>query len=131
MHLPGDRSHLASFGNLEAEDLHGLAADRLGDRHARRSGGRIDQHLDLTPLLGVELRVRQSRESVPAVVVPRPVVPVTAVGDLELDAAEDIQTFLALLRAGAKDEGAKPVWRPRSGCMFHFTPGVLSGVSSS
>ena len=52
VHLPGDGPDLARFRHLETEDLHRLAADRLGDGHACRAGGRIDQQFDLAPLPG-------------------------------------------------------------------------------
>ena len=46
VHLPGDGTCFAGFRNLVIEVLYSFSADRLGDGHAGRSGGDIDEDLD-------------------------------------------------------------------------------------
>src|SRR5947209_1416789 len=109
MHLPGDGSSLACRRILERQHLDSLVSGWLSHRHACRPFGGIRPDLNAAPGVDVETILGDFGKLLPAVVVhTRPVIPVSAVGDLELNPADGIEWLLAGLRAvaraGTKDE---------------------------
>src|SRR5579859_2461751 len=107
VHLPGDWADLAGSGILEIEDLLRLTANRLGHGHASCSRRSIGQDFDPAPFVRIVFGFYNRREFFPAgIVLTWAVIPMSAIGYLELNAAQSVQRNLFRLRTGAKDENA-------------------------
>ncbi len=110
VHLEGEGALLAGGGVFEGEDFDGGGAWGLGDGHAGDAGGGIDEDFDAAPLMFVVFGIHQAGEEIIAgVVFAFAVVPVAAVGDLELNSAEGVEGLLAFGGGGAEDEDASAV----------------------
>jgi hypothetical protein len=107
VHLPSDGAGFAGGGVFELENVDGFRADGLRDGHAGSALSGVGQDFDAAPFVDVELRFIDGGERGAAVVVhARAVIPVAAVGDLELNAGQGIERLFARLGAGAEDENA-------------------------
>src|SRR5579859_2847576 len=105
VHLPGDWADLAGSGILEIEDLLRLTANRLGHGHASCSRRSIGQDFDPAPFVRIVFGLYHSGEFfTAAIVLARPVIPMSTIGHLKLDATQSVQRYFARLRTGAKDE---------------------------
>jgi hypothetical protein len=88
VHLQGDETNLPRGGIMKVEDFDTLAAGRLSDGHARSSAGGVRENLHTAPGMDVEGRLLRIVElGASALIHPWPVVPMAAVGHLELDSA--------------------------------------------
>lgn len=107
MHLPGDGSASAGFGILETQNFDGPGADGLGDGHTGQAGFCVGDDLDLAPFVRVKPGMRNFRENVcSGVIVSGTIIPVTAVGHLELNPVQCIGSFFSGGPGRAKDQNA-------------------------
>ena len=103
VHLQGERAGVVGDCSVfEVQDFDGFCADGLGNGHAGAAGLGVDNDFAACPFVVVEFGFEDVGEILSAVVEPFAVIPVAAVGNLELHAAECIHPFVAGGRASAK-----------------------------